>query len=60
MVGESTTSSLRLNEIDSRIFKNAEYKISTLNLEKFNGDNYWVVSKIEKNIREELNPICGR
>lgn len=60
LVGESTTSSLRLNEIESRIFKNAEYKISILNLEEFSGCSYWVVSKIEENIREELNPICGR
>lgn len=60
LIGESTTSSLRLNEIKSGIFKKADYKISILNLDELKKENYWIVSKIEKNIREGLKPICGR
>lgn len=60
LVGKSTTSSLRLKQIENGIFRNAAYKISKLNLDEFKGSSYWVVSKIEKNIRKELKPICGK
>lgn len=58
--GTSTTASLRLNEINNGIFKIAEYRIKVIDLDDLKGEYYWTVGKIESNMREILNPICGK
>lgn len=55
------TSALRLNEIENGIFKDADYRVRFIELDRYNGDDkYWVVGRIESIIRNKINPICGK
>lgn len=60
LIGKSSTSGLRLSEIKSGLFLNASYRLNAIELDGYKGDNYWVVTKIEKILREKMSPICGR
>lgn len=57
---KSKTAGLKLDKINSGIFKDASYRLGILDLDDFAGECYWVVEKIEANLRESINPICGK
>lgn len=54
------TYALRLNELTSGIFKDADYRVRIIELDEYSGDKYWIVEIIESIIRNQINPICGR
>lgn len=59
--GPISTSKLNLCKIKNRLLKNCEFRIKIKELNDFKkGEYYWVISKIERDLRKELNPICGK
>ncbi|WP_102398932.1 hypothetical protein [Haloimpatiens massiliensis] len=56
--GAISTSKLNLCKIKNRLLKNCEFRMKIKEFKK--GEYYWVISKIERNLRKELNPICGK
>lgn len=55
------TYKLNLKKNTSELFKNSRYRIKTIEIEKLKGDKYyWVITRIESELREKLNPICGK
>ncbi|MEG1008564.1 MAG: hypothetical protein RSF67_01870, partial [Clostridia bacterium] len=60
LLGKSTTSGLRIAEIKTGLFKVCSFRLSVIELDEYKDDNYWVVSKIEKNLRGKIKPICGK
>ncbi len=59
--GSKSTSKLNLYNIKNSLFKNCEFKIKIKELNEFKEEEYyWVISKVEKDLRKKLNPICGK
>lgn len=58
--GESTYK-LNLQNNTNELFKNAKYRVKIIEIEELKEDKYyWVLTRIESELREKLNPICGK
>lgn len=58
--GEGTYK-LNLQHNNNELFKNAKYRVKIIEVKELKEDKYyWVLTRIESELREKLNPICGK
>ena len=58
---EEGTYKLNLQHNKNELFKNAKYRAKIIEVKELKEDKYyWVLTRIESELREKLNPICGK